>query len=176
MDRTDGPIQIPEGYTVETFANANEGELRALVEQDGQLTDRQWQEYRDRALPDGLFLLRHRPTGQAVATAGAIHNPGAGRYYFPFGGELGYLMVDTRHRRKGLGRAVTLLVVKRFLAAGYRNIRVGVQGFRLPAIRTYLGGGFVPFLHEPTLADRWRRICKMTDQPFEPQNWPTELE
>jgi hypothetical protein len=64
------------------------------------------------------------------------------------------------------------LVVRRLLAAGYRCIRVGVQGHRLAAIKTYLQVGFVPFRHDAALHPRWQRICTQLGWPFTPDAWP----
>jgi mycothiol synthase len=129
----------------------------------------------DCVLPNGLFILWHTANNQIVGTAGAIHNPRGGRYYFPFGGALGYLVVHPDHRRTGLGKVLTALAVRRLLDAGYQTIWVGVQGFRLPAIKTYLKLGFVPFLHQVGLAERWRRICDQIEWPYTPDLWPTGL-
>src|SRR5205085_8041316 len=105
-------------------------------------------------------------------TAGAVHNPNPGRYYFPFGGELGYLIVHPEHRGKRLGYQVSAMVIERFISAGYESIRVCVQGFRLAAIKTYLRLGFVPFLHTEDIRLRWQQICEQIDWPFEPGKWP----
>ena len=67
------------------------------------MTDAYWQDYLERVLPHGLFMLWHTTSNAAVATAGAIHNPRGSRYYFPFGGELAYLIVHPEHRGHGLG-------------------------------------------------------------------------
>jgi mycothiol synthase len=139
------------------------------------LDEQEWKDYKDRMLPGGLFLIIHSRTGSLAATAGATHNPNPGRYYFPFGGELGYLIVHPVHRGKQLGRAVSALVVQRFISAGYENIRVCVQGFRAPAIKTYLKLGFVPFLYKDDICLRWQRICEQLDWPFEPDKWPRTL-
>jgi hypothetical protein len=74
--------------------------------------------YRDMLLPNGLFVVERVGSEELVATAGAVHNPNPGRYYFPFGGELGYLIVARDHRKHGLGLAVCAAVIGRFLSAG----------------------------------------------------------
>jgi mycothiol synthase len=139
------------------------------------MSDQEWKDYRDRLLPNGLVLVYHTASNSLVASAGALHNPNPGRYYFPFGGGLGYLLVHPDHRRRGLGYTASALVVRRLLAAGYESIRVGVQGFRLAAIKTYLKVGFVPFLHQENLMARWRRICRQISWPFTPDTWPKTL-
>ena len=124
----------------------------------------------------GLFLVEEVATGTLVETAGAGHNPNPGRYYFPFGGELGYLIVRPEHRGHRLGSAVCAAVVRRFLAAGYDNIRVCVAEHRHPAIRVYLGLGFEPLLHNVTVEERWRRTCAAMGLEFTPERWPSEAQ
>jgi mycothiol synthase len=167
---------LPEGYAVRPYAKGDEGAFKALLALEGwALSEQQWQEYQDRLLPSALFLIFLAGSDTLVASAGAVHNPNPGRYYFPFGGELGSLIVHPEHRRRGLGSAAAALVVRRLLAGGYESIRVGVQGFRLPAIRTYLNLGFVPFLHHQDLFLRWQRICPQIDWPYTPDEWPKTL-
>jgi mycothiol synthase len=151
--------------------------LLDLLSVDGEvMTGEEWMSYKDKLLPDGLFLIDHIDTKRLVATAGAVHNPNPGRYYFPFGGELGYLMVHPQHRKQGLGQIISWMVVQRLLSAGYKSIRVGVQGFRLAAIKTYLKVGFVPFLYQEDLYLKWERICEQIDWPYVPDKWPNNLE
>ena len=167
--------ELPEGYVARTYVDGDDDALRQLIGSEGWgMSDEEWQDYKDRLLPNGLFLIQHAGNGSPAATAGAVHNPNPGRFYFPFGGELGYLLVHPEHRGRRLGRAVSALVVERFLSAGYESIRVCVQGFRLAAIKTYLGVGFVPFLHSEEVVQRWRRICEQIGRPFEPGAWPKD--
>jgi mycothiol synthase len=169
-------LEPPPGYALRTYLEGDDSNVIDLISIDGEiLTEERWKEYKDRLLPEGLFLIYHQETGALVATAGAIHNPNPGRYYFPFGGELGYLIARPQHRGQGLGQIASALVVQRFLSAGYKSIRLGVQGFRLPALRTYLKVGFVPFLHREDLYPRWEKICEQIDWPYQPHKWPQSL-
>lgn len=166
---------VPAGYGVRTRSAGAEEQLHALLDVEGwRLSGADWKEYRSRLLVDGLYLLVDA-NGALVASAGAVHNPSPGRFHFPFGGELAYLIVHPEHRRKGLGRAAAALVVRRFLVGGYENIRVCAQGFRLPALRLYLELGFVPFLHQPDLAPRWERLCAELGWTYTPDRWPRTL-
>jgi mycothiol synthase len=138
---------IPDGYALERYLDRDLSALRAVIESDEHVSDQAWGYFRDRIIPGGAFLVVEAGGGRPVATASASHNPTATRYYFPFGGEVGYVTVDPLHRGKGLGRAVVALAVARLIEAGYRHIFVGVQGWRLPAVKCYLHLGFVPLLH-----------------------------
>jgi mycothiol synthase len=122
-----------------------------------------------RVLPDGFYLVVHRPTHDIVATAMATHNP---TLLHPYAGELGWVAGRPDHAGKGLGRAVCAAVIRRFLSAGYRRIYLLTDDFRLPALSVYLKLGFVPFLFEGTMAARWQSICDQLGWPYTPEAWP----
>ena len=168
------PPAVPDGYVVRRLG-LDLGSVRTLIDSEGPISDRAWEDFLDRIVPEGAFLAAPAEGGQPVATASAIHNPRATRYYFPFGGEVGYLHVDPAHRGLGLGRTMVALVVARLIEAGYRHIFVGVQGWRLPAIKCYLRLGFVPLLHTDELLPRWRRVCRQVGWADSVADWPTSL-
>jgi mycothiol synthase len=169
-------ISLPTGYEFRSYRAGDEHAFYPLFKQEGwTMTDIHWQDYLERVLPHGLFILWHTASNAAVGTAGAIHNPRGGRYYFPFGGELAYLIVHPDHRGHGLGMILSNRVVHHLLSVGYEHIWVGVQGFRLPAIKTYLKLGFLPFLHQDGLSERWQRICTQLGWPYTPERWPTGI-
>lgn len=170
------PVTLPEGYSLRSYIDEDDHNLRTLLEVDGEsMSQQEWQHYKDRVLPDGLLVIVHNESNALVATAGAVHNPNPGRYYFPFGGELGYLIVHPEHRGKRLGQIISAHVVKRFLSAEYKCIRVGVQGWRHAAIKTYLKVGFVPFLHDASLLLRWKSVCEKIEWSYTPNEWPQDL-
>lgn len=169
-------ILLPAGYEFRPYRAGDERSLYPLFEQEGwPMTDTHWQEYLERVLPQGLFILWHTVSNTAIATAGAIHNPRGSRYYFPFGGELAYLIVHPEHCGHGLGMLLSSRVVQHLLSLGYEHIWTGVQGFRLAAIKTYLKVGFVPLLHQDDLPERWQRICMQLEWPYTPERWPTGI-
>ncbi len=170
-------VRLPDTYSVRPYQASDEERVLALfaTEPGWSMGGGDWRDYQDRLLPNGLFLTFHEPSTTLVATAGAVHNPRGGRYYFPYGGELANLLVHQAHRGHSLGRVLSAYVVRRFLAAGYTSIRLGVQGWRLPAIKTYLTTGFVPFLYAPDIAARWTRICDQIAWPYTPNMWPETL-
>jgi mycothiol synthase len=169
----EGPV--PAAYALRTCGEPDLGAVRALIDADGPIPEPAWDGFRDRIVPGGAFLIIHKGSGRPVATASAVHNPRATRYYFPFGGEVGYVTVDPTHRGQGLGRAVVARVVARLIEAGYRHIFVGVQGWRLPAVRCYLRLGFVPLLHTDELLPRWRRVCDQLGWAVREAEWPRSL-
>lgn len=123
-----------------------------------------------RVLPNGFFVVVHQPSGELVATAMATHNPTP---FHPYGGELGWVAGHPAHAGKGLGMAVCTAVVKRLLSAGYERIHLLTDDWRLPALKIYLKLGFVPFLFEQGIAERWEPICEKLAWPFTPAAWPS---
>ncbi len=111
----------------------------------------------NRCLPDGLFFVVHDETNTIVAPAVALHNPDT---HHPSGGELGWVAADPEHRGKGLGFIVCAAATKCFLDAGYSDIYLKTDDFRLPAISVYLKLGYVPFLHAPDMEERWKTVCE----------------
>jgi hypothetical protein len=85
-------MSIPDGYELRPYKDGDQQLLSSLFAHEGwNIDDAEWQDYTDHMLPNGLFMLWHTASNMLVGTAGAIHNPRGGRYYFPFGGELAYL-------------------------------------------------------------------------------------
>lgn len=159
-------------YELRSYKPGQERLLGELIRSEGWPFDTtHWQDYQDHIVPNGLFLVWHRPSDALVGTAGAIHNPRGSRYYFPFGGQLADLVVHPDHRRQGLGTFLITQVVHRLQSAGYSLIWTGVQGFRLAAIRRYIALGFEPFLYEPSLIARWQRIYDQLGYSFSSEQY-----
>jgi len=110
-----------------------------------------------KVLPGGFFVIVHRSTGKIVATAMSTHKP---TQLHPYGGELGWVAADPEHRGKGLGLAVCAQATARFIQAGYRNIYLLTDDFRLPAIKTYLKLGYEPLLFGEGMAERWESVYR----------------
>jgi ribosomal protein S18 acetylase RimI-like enzyme len=166
---------LPAGYALRAVASEHLDAARPVVEMDGLLGDAQWAAFRNQVVPDGLFLAEGPGSAGPVGTASAVHNPAATRFYFPGGGELGYLTVAPGHRGRGLGAALVAAAVRRLHQGGYRHVFLGVQGWRLPAVRCYLRAGFRPFLHAPALAVRWRSVFAALGREPHEADWPTRL-
>ncbi len=105
-----------------------------------------------RILPNGWFFALHRETGTLAASAMACHEP---RPLHPFGGALNWVCGDPAHRGKGLGVSVCAAVTARLLAAGYEDVYLLTDDFRLPAISIYLRLGYQPFLFAADMEERW---------------------
>ena len=169
-------IRVPSGYALRTFRPGDEPrfyEVMALSGWPG-WNDEKLQPWLAKVLPDGWFMLVHKKRvgadGDIVATAMCLHNYMG---IHPFQGELGWLASDPVHAGKGLGMVVCAAVTRRFIGAGYRNIRLYTEDFRLPAIKTYLKLGYVPVLYVPEMQTRWQAICGRLRWPFTPKRWPS---
>jgi len=145
--------EVPDEFALRKsrLAGRDRAAVLDLVEAGGwAVDDETFDAFRDRVLPNGCFVAVERATNAVVGTCSGIHNPDAGDHYFPFGGELAYLVVDPAHRREGLGRALAAAATRRLLDAGYHSVRVGVESDRLPAVRLSLDAGYAPFLLDDT--------------------------
>jgi len=161
----------PAAYSIEAVPSERADRARALVDIDGATTDAEWRHYSKSVVPDGLFAAIEQASSDLVGTIGAIDNPAASRFYFPGGGQLGYLVVAPKHRCRGIGSSLIATAVRRLREGGYRDIYLGVQAWRLPAIRAYLSVGFQPFIHDPNLTRRWRAVFAALEREPHESEW-----
>lgn len=150
-------ISLGADYFLRQYASEDETAWLTLM---GQAGFTEWDHNRlatwlPRVVPQGFFLAVHRPTRHVVATAMAVVGDDP---LHPQGGELGWVAADPAHRGRGLGRAVCSAVVGHLLQAGYRRIFLKTDDWRLPALTVYLRMGFVPFLYEEGMSERWRQV------------------
>ena len=174
------PIDIPSGYHLGVYQEGDEPQWLALVESVGWGMDQgSFDNYMNRLLPGGLFVAKDASTSTIVATAGAVHNTRDGM--FPFGGEIGNIVVRKDEREKGLGRAVTAAATRRLMDAGFTSIRIGVgpapdavnakADDNLPALIAYLKLDFRPFVYAGAPDQRWRSILPHLGLDVSEQGW-----
>jgi len=160
-------LRLVAGYSLRTYRPGDEPRFFRLMELAGWPG---WDNERlkpslSRILPDGWFTAVHEASGEIVATAMALHNYSGLQ---PFQGNIGWLAGDPAHAGNGLGSAVSAAATARLIAAGYRDIRLGTEDFRLAAISIYLKLGYVPVLYRPEMIERWQAICGVLKWPFSP--------
>lgn len=122
----------------------------------------------DRIPGESWFVAVDSRTNALVATAMGLHDD---TDHHPSGGELGWVAVDPAHRRKGLGTAVCASVTARPGRAGYRDVHLYTEDFRLDALKLYLKLGYKPYLYAPDMLDRWRHVCEAVGWTFTPAGW-----
>ncbi|CAN5680460.1 hypothetical protein BH10CHL1_BH10CHL1_33950 [soil metagenome] len=164
-------IRLHEGYTLRTYQPGDEPGFYHVMDLAG-FTGWDMEKLAPTLatiLPDGWFLIVDQTSGEIVATTMATHHPSE---FHPFGGEMGWVAGHPAHAGKGLGKAVCAAVTRRFLSAGYKNIYLRTDDWRLPAIKTYLTLGYQPFLFAPDMMERWAAICGHLAWKFTPELWP----
>lgn len=122
----------------------------------------------NRALPGGWLFGIDESTERAVGTIVCLHNYGND---VPFCGEIGWLCCRPECRGKGFGAALTVAATNRFLDAGYSDICLRTEYFRLPAIKVYLEVGYVPIIDSKNSLAMWREACEALAIPFTPDHW-----
>ncbi len=163
-------IHLPSGYTLRLYRPGDEArfyEIMALAGWPG-WDDKKLHPWLMKILPAGWFMITHAASDEIAATAMCLHNY---KGINPFQGELGWLACEPAHTGKGLGLAISAAVTRRLIEAGYNNIRLYTEDYRLPALKTYLKVGYIPVLYLPGMPERWRKICAKLDWPFTPQIW-----
>ena len=58
-----------------------------------------------------------------------------------------------------LGKNVSIAAMHKCLSLGYRRISLLTDDFRIPALKTYLGLGWQPWLYENDMPERWAKIA-----------------
>ena len=161
-------VQLPPGYTLRTYQQGDKLRFYKVMELSGWpgWNDKVLQPWLPRILPEGWFMAIHEESSEIVATAMALRSD-----VYPSGGELGWLAGDPAHAGKGLGMAVSAAVTARFIEAGCRPIHLYTEHWRLPALKTYLKLGYIPFLYTPEMPERWQAICAQLQWPFTPGVW-----
>lgn len=119
-------------------------------------------------LPDGFFVVEHLKTKEIVGACFASHHPSQRH---PFAGNLGWLAVDSAHRGNSIGIALVLAVMKRLKKSGYNRIYLETHDFRIPAIALYFKTGWVPYLYNEEVTNRWKRVAESLKLTYEPEKW-----
>jgi predicted dehydrogenase/GNAT superfamily N-acetyltransferase len=151
------PVVVPDDYEMRQYTPADEANYIELMAKAGFTgwTSQMVASTVRGILPGGFFLIVHRATGRLVATAMATHNPTSEH---PYGGELGWVAGDPEHKGKGLGLAVCAAVLRRYIQAGYQEIYLRTDDFRLPALKTYLRQGWEPLYFCEGMKERWAEV------------------
>lgn len=157
--------RLPDGYALRTFREGDEdGWLSVLGTGGWDVWDRN---RLDALLVDGhgvvprdgiVFATRdERIVGAACTT---LHG-GEMRT----AAEVGWVVVDTAHRGRGLARAIVLAMLGLIHERGYRYAFLRTEPFRVPAIKLYLDIGFEPEMVDARHPAWWKAFREELDVP-----------
>ena len=100
-----------------------------------------------------MFYIAEADSGKLCGTASA---------QIKEDGDYGLLHMVCVHRDqkgKGLCRPVCTAVLEFLYAEGVKEISLSTDDFRIPAIKSYISMGFLPYLYEDDMSERWTKIC-----------------
>lgn len=156
MKRPTGANTLPpSSWSIRQAGVADAGQLAALLgaafpELDWDV-ERVHRDFFD--APDVPATFVAEMDGAIVATASVRYHP-----RFPESGYVHWVGVAPAHRGRQLGTAVMTAVMRRFAEDGRLSSILETDDFRLPAIGSYLGQGFVPHYTDVDHEDRWSRV------------------
>jgi mycothiol synthase len=78
-------------------------------------------------------------------------------------GVLDFVASHPDHRRLGLSRAVCTAVLDFLVTAGYPEVILDTDDWRLPAIGMYLSLGFEPVMRREDMPARWKAVMEQLD-------------
>ena len=153
---------LPDGYALRQLRSGDEvpyDDLFHLAFAD----EGRFQETIERTLPGGFFVVEHLASRELVASCVAMCGSSSPRHK---AGQLGWLVTDPSHARKGLGTIVSAAVTNRLVAEGYEQPFLGTEDFRIAAISIYLNLGWRPHIYRDDMEPRWRSIYARLGRQF----------
>jgi len=163
-DREPPEVHVPTGYALRCYRDDDLPSYRRLLQAvDFGSAEEGWlHTMLDRMLPEGFFVIEHLASHEIVATAMATHWP---LDEHPYGAELGWVASHPEHKGKRLGQAVSAAATRRMLQAGFRNIYIRTDDWRLAALKVYLEMGYRPFPFAAGMAARWEKVYETLGRP-----------
>jgi mycothiol synthase len=158
-------LDVPAGYGLRTFRAGDEAAWGAIMASPEGIGS-EWTVEKVRATmmerpqfeASGLFFATcDVEGGRPVASAAAWRVPPEERAT----GTVHMVCALAEHRGRGLGRLVTLATMHYLRERGFTGVQLETDDWRLAAIRTYLGLGFVPVYVDDPASDhvaRWSAI------------------
>ena len=155
---------VPGGYLLRQFRAGDEAGYDdlfhlAFADEGG------FPEALERALEGGFFVIEHLASGELVSSCQAWRGSIMPRH--PDAGNMGWLVTDPSHTRKGLGTIVAASATNRLAAEGYQRPCLGTEDFRIAAISIYLKLGWRPYVYREDMVPRWRSIFARLRREFD---------
>jgi mycothiol synthase len=152
---------LPAGLSIRRQGPGDESIWVSVLQENGELgewdlqrAERLFTAKRGPVWRESIHYILHRDRPVATACVQLHAN-------LPGTPELGWVAAVPDYRGRGLGRAVCLAVMCFMREQGYNRCFLRTDDRRLPAIKTYLGLGFVPDLgYHGSFPARWRGITE----------------
>ncbi len=169
-------LVIPAGFRLRCIEDAEIARYSALRVSVGfsSWDLQQLLSFRNKVLPEGLLLIEEEASGLFAASATAETTDIA---TMPELGVIGWVMTHPDFQGRHLGRAVSVAVMYRLYAAGYRSFSLLTDDFRIAALKTYLALGWKPWLYEQDMEERWIKIATGFGCDFDSlESYPAQAE
>lgn len=151
------PCKI-EGYSIVTHDDSMIDDWIEISEEltGGKYTHEQFVErmYNDPTVKR-IFYVSETVTGRLCGTASAQINADG------VSGLLHMVCVHHDFKGKGLSRPVCTAVLEYLYAEDVEEIGLLTDDFRVPAIALYISLGFLPYLYENDMLERWTKLYNM---------------
>lgn len=152
------PLVVPEGYTLRPM-QADETWAYLAVMNRSNYADEIGEDWFQNTFSkdpeyDPSYCQIIWKGDQPVAAAAAWHREIDGERW----GMIHWVGALDTERGHGLGKAVVLAALWRLKERGFNKAMLGTQGWRMPAIHTYLRLGFRPWPREKSPQEMWDRV------------------
>ena len=150
---------VPEGYELRSCGEGDEEGLGEVLRLSGfpQFNLQKVREYLED--PERRQGTRVVARGELVVSTTFASRRNLGHHV----GMLDFVATHPEHRRRGLSRAVCTGVLRFFVDAGYREVILDTDDWRLPAIQMYLSMGFEPVMRREDMPARWESVMAKLD-------------
>jgi mycothiol synthase len=162
MKRPPGAAELPPESPIKV-REATRADAAAIAQLLGEAFEQPWDVARaqsdlfDAVEVAAVYVIEEH--GRIIATASVRYHP-----RFPDSGYVHWVGVDPAQRGRRLGTVVMARVMRRFAADGRTSSILETDDFRLPAIISYLGQGFIPHYAEPDHEERWSKVFEQLAQ------------
>lgn len=154
-------LQLPEGCGIRSFRPGDEAAWERIIAASfgGEHSFERGMAADEAYKPERVWFVTD-VAGQPIATASAWYRP-------QWSEDTGYLhMVGLipEHAGKKLGYAVSLAALLQMVREGRTRAVLHTDDFRIPAVKTYLGLGFVPSLTDGSHLGRWQTLAGILER------------
>lgn len=151
---------MPEGFAIRNFREGDTDAWLGLCVA-GQLIDKVGPEEFKKTITDfgpmglepgrDVFVVEHCDGRMAATITAFVYTAG------PRAGEglIHMVAADPAVRGRGLGNAMMTVAMGKLYGEGCETARLKTDDFRLPAIMSYINQGFMPYITQEDMNERW---------------------